>query len=94
MINVKVMNKKDVLEFQKMMFNGFGSKIEGDFLEGSKGRIYLVTKPVTRVNPRMVNAEGMGLYIGRINPEGFRPSIEGIQLLRPTKNLFELNNEQ
>lgn len=88
------MNHKEVKELQHTMKDMYGAWIEGDFMMGSKGRIYLVTRPVTGVDVRKVNAEGVGVYVGRINPEGFRPSIEGVQLMRPTKNIFELNEDQ
>ena len=94
MINAVVMKSKHVKGLQKVMLERYGSIIQGVFYTGSNRKIYLATEPTTLVNLRSVNAEGVGVYIGRLEKEGFRPSIEGAQLLRAKKNTYELNDEQ
>ncbi len=94
MINLRLMRSREVREMQSFMFEEFGSVINGRFFVGSKGRVYLVTDDVVNVDLRSLNAEGVGVYIGRVNPDGFRPSIEGVQLLRPVRNVFELSDGQ
>jgi len=79
---------------QRVMKRQYGTLLQGTFYEGSKGRVYLGTKQTSKVDLRRLNAEGIGLYIGRLTDEGFRPSIEGAQLLRPKKNVIELSEEQ
>lgn len=94
MIKARLMNQKEIKKMQSLMKEQYDSIIKGVFYQGSKGRVYLTTHLTKEVNLREVNADGIGLYIGRINKDGFRPSIEGIQLIRPKKNVFELSKEQ
>jgi len=94
MINAHLMNSKDLKKLKQMMLDEFGNVIEGVFYEGSKGRVYLCTEQSRLVDLQRVNAEGIGVYIGRINPDGYRPSIEGAQLIKAKKNVFEISEEQ
>ncbi len=94
MIKVRLMNSKEKKELKSMMMEEFGSAINGVLYLGSKGKVFLGTKWSMLIDLKSVNAEGVGVYIGRINPDGFRPTIEGVQLLRPAKNVFELSKEQ
>ena len=88
------MNSKEVKYMQKFMKDQFGTHLNGVFYRGSKDRVYLGTNETIKVNLRSFNAEGVGVYIGRLTDQGFRPSIEGAQLLRPKKNVFELTEAQ
>jgi len=88
------MNSREAKRIKALMREQFGTIIEGVFYQGSKRRIYLGTEYSKLVDIRSVNAEGIGLYIGRVNDDGFRPSIEGAQLLMPKKNVYEINEEQ
>jgi NOL1/NOP2/fmu family ribosome biogenesis protein len=88
------MNSKMIKELRRAMLEQFGSMIKGVFYEGSKGRVYLSNEHSGLVDLQRVNAEGIGVYVGRINPDGFRLSIEGAQLIKATKNVFEISKEQ
>lgn len=94
MIKAELMNTKEVKELQSLMDKQYGARLKGFFYKGSKNRVYLGTRFTSLIKLKKVNAEGVGLYIGRLRDDGFRPSIEGIQLLRPVKNVFEINKEQ
>lgn len=72
----------------------YGTIIQGVLYRGSKDKIYLGTEHTISVDLKSINAEGVGVYIGRLERDGFRPSIEGIQLIRPNKNIIELSDEQ
>ncbi|MBD3312344.1 hypothetical protein GF352_02725 [archaeon] len=94
MIKAELMNSKEVKKLQSIMDEQYGTHLEGFFYKGSKNRIYLGTRFTRLIEFKKVNAEGVGLYIGRLRDDGFRPSIEGVQLLRPEKNVYELSKEQ
>lgn len=94
MINAELMNSGEKRKVQELMKEQYGTVIEGVMHKGSNERIYLGTQYSSLINHKLVNAEGIGVYIGRMEPDGFRPSIEGAQLLRATKNTFEISEEQ
>lgn len=93
-IKARVMNSKEVKEMQAVMKEQFGTLISGTLYIGSKDRVYLGTPETLEIDFKKVNAEGVGVYIGRLNPQGYRPSIEGAQLLQAKKNVFEISKEQ
>lgn len=94
MIKAQLMNNQEVKELQSIMDEQYGTHLKGFFYKGSKNRVYLGTRFTSLVDLKKINAEGVGLYIGRLRDDGFRPTIEGVQLLRPVKNVFELTDEQ
>ena len=94
MMNFRHMTKKEVSELQEQMKKQFGSIIEGTMFRGSKDKVYLGTEHILTINLDKLNAEGIGVYIGRIEEDGFRPSIEGAQLIRAVINVIEINDEE
>ncbi len=91
---MRIMNAKETKKLQEIMINQFGDCIKGVFFISEKKKIYLTTIPARDTSRIIKNFSGIGLYIGRLNDDGFRPSIEGAQLLRPKKNIISLNEEQ
>ena len=87
---MKLMSNKEVKSMQEMMRQQFGTFLRGIFFITGKGKVYLTTEYVKKAVKEIGKIEGVGLYIGRINKDGFRPSIEGAQLLNPKKGIIEL----
>lgn len=75
---------------------GFSFGKEYEFFENNKGKVYLINKDVRKLDFNSLKIDSIGLYIGRMQKDGFRPSIEGSQLLgkKAKKNVFELTLEQ
>ncbi len=94
MIKARLMNSKEVKQLKNKMFEQFGTVINGVFFINNKNKVFLTTIEASNINLKKVNAEGIGVYIGRINDDGFRPTIEGVQLLRPTKNVVQLSSDE
>lgn len=94
MIRVRPMASKDRRDLYRMMEEQFSNHIEGDFMINKEGKVFLVSPRIAEVSLGMLNAEGVGLYIGKIENDGFRPSIEGAQMLKAVKNRLEIKDEQ
>lgn len=96
--NLEVMNSKATKEIMKMIYDQFGiiHKFEFAFTKNSKDKIYVINRDVERISFDKLRIDSAGLYIGTIQPDGFRPSIEGAQLLGKfaTKNVIEITLEQ
>lgn len=94
MINAQLMSQAERKKLQDKIKEIYGTIIEGTLYKGSNERIYLGTEETRKVQLEKINAEGVGLYIGRNEPDGFRASIEGSQLLTNATNKHEITKEQ
>ena len=70
------------------------------FLQFGKDKIRVYSGNLSRENlnnlDKNTRIENMGLYFARIQPDGIRLTIDGIQLVKDqiTKNIMEINNNQ
>lgn len=70
------------------------------FLQFGKDKIRIYSGDLSKENlnnlDKSARIENIGLYFARIQPDGVRLTIDGIQLVKDqiTKNILELNNEQ
>ena len=72
--------------------------IGGALLISSKQKLYLLTKDIVMIEKneeKELRIDSAGLYIGRIENEGIRLSIEGSQLVGPQsdKHMLEIDEE-
>lgn len=93
MITERRMRLKEVEEIKSKMEAQFGSSISGNMFINSDNKVYLVSAAAAEFSIKEFNVEGLGLYIGRIEPDGFRLSIEGAQMINAKKNVLEIPNE-
>ena len=80
----------------KHVSDQFGVFFDKDnhFLMNNEGKVYMVNKDVNLINFEDFFIDKLGLYIGKFQSDGFRPSIEGSQLLKDaTKNVVLLDND-
>ena len=80
----------------KHVSDQFGVFFDKDnhFLMNNEGKVYMVNKDVSLINFEDFFIDKIGLYIGKFQSDGFRPSIEGSQLLKDaTKNVVLLDND-
>jgi NOL1/NOP2/fmu family ribosome biogenesis protein len=89
--------KKKIIDDLKELY-GFSGIIEGALLISSKQKLYLLTKDIVMIEKneeKELRIDSAGLYIGRIENEGIRLSIEGSQLVGPhsDKHMLEIDEE-
>ena len=89
-----VLNRKDKKNLLKELRNEFGiQRIDGDFVRNNQGRVYLVSPHIREVHWDKLRIDRAGIYIGKWLSDGFRPSMEGSQVIgqQATKHVIELN---
>ncbi len=97
MQHFKVLNSKEVKELNKMILSNWGCELETEcaFLKSSRDKIYLISRDITQIDVSKIRIDVVGLYIGELQDNRFRISIEGSQLIGPTatKNLVEVSED-
>jgi NOL1/NOP2/fmu family ribosome biogenesis protein len=97
-MKLKIYNSKENKKFLQMLFDQFGFITETKYfyMESGKEKIYMINTDITRINLDDYRIDTMGLYIGKYQSDGFRPSIEGSQIIgkNATKNVLEISLEQ
>jgi len=89
--------KKKIIDDLKELY-GFSGIIGGALLISSKQKLYLLTKDIVMIEKneeKELRIDSAGLYIGRIENEGIRLSMEGSQLIGPhsNKHVLEIDEE-
>lgn len=92
----KVLNTREVKSFLEELKEHFGMKaeIKDAFIEGGDGKIYLISRKFGEVDQSKLRINNLGLYFCKRENGGLRPTIEGSQIIKPTINVFEMNEEQ
>lgn len=92
------MNSKEVKLLLKQLNEQFGLETlpSGAFMRRDDEKVFLVSRDIENIPVDSLRIESAGLYIGKMQPDGFRLSIEGSQLFGPLckKNIVELSREQ
>jgi len=84
---MELLAKRDL----KKLIKPFGIKPKGTFLK-KKNKVFLVSDSINQFKEEDFKTITAGLYIGKIEPFGFRLTIEGTQLLRPEENVLQVDN--
>lgn len=96
--NLTILNSKEIKEIRKMLTEQFGidEKFDFVFLRNTKDKLYVVNREIELINFEDFWIDSAGMYFGRFQIDGFRPSVEGAQFLYKyaTKNVVELTQEQ
>lgn len=97
MQNLKILNKKEIRNILNRLEEHFGiKKIELDygFLEDREGKLFLISKDLSKVDTNELRINSLGLYFAR-TWGGIRLSIEGSQMVgnKATKNVIEVSKE-
>lgn len=91
------MRNKDIKNILKQIQEQFGCGVKGEhlFLIGKNDKVYITNPKFQEINTENLKINNTGSYFGKIEKGGFRPSIEGSELLdNPKKNVLELNDEE
>jgi NOL1/NOP2/fmu family ribosome biogenesis protein len=94
---MNIMNSKEKKELHKLVESQFGISFDKEkvFLSTNKEKVYMLNRDLERIDFESLRIDHMGLYVGKFQIDGFRPSIEGSQLLKgATKNVLDLKIEQ
>ncbi|HHE36480.1 MAG TPA: hypothetical protein ENL16_01545 [Candidatus Woesearchaeota archaeon] len=88
--------KKAVLDSLKQTY-GFYERLEGVLFLSSKQKLYLLTGGFNLImagEEKQLRIDRIGVYIGKIMPDGIRLSIEGSQIIgrRARKNVLLISN--
>ncbi len=93
---MKILNSREIKAIYKQLEEQFGNKKKLDygFLENNKDKIFLISKDYANLKTEKLRINNMGMYFGKRQIDGFRLSIEGSQMIEPTKNIIQLNKKQ
>lgn len=98
MLELKILNSREIREIYRMIEKQWGAKIKLDygFLKNSKNRIFIISKDISKIDTSRLRLNSAGMYFCEIDDKGIRLSIEGSQLVgqKATKNIIELNEEE
>lgn len=96
--NLTILNSKEIKEIRKQLIEQFGIEERFDFvyLRNNKDKLYIVNRDIELLNFEEFWIDSVGMYFGKFQIDGFRPSVEGAQFLYKyaTKNVIELTQEQ
>lgn len=96
MSSLKILNSKEKKELIKLIFEQFGFEFSKGvvFLRSNKDKIYLINKSIEDVYLDKLRIDHLGLYVGKLQNDLFRPSIEGSQIIGPkaSKNVLEVDS--
>ncbi|MFH1065491.1 MAG: hypothetical protein V1734_03235 [Nanoarchaeota archaeon] len=92
----KVLNTREVKEILAELKEHFGmeAEIEEAFIEGGDGKIYLISRKFGEIDRSKLRINNLGLYFCKRGDSGIKPTVEGSQLIKPGKNVFEMDEKQ
>jgi len=93
---MKILNSREIKAIYKQLEEQFGNKKKLDFgfLENNKDKIFLISKKYAELDTKRLRVNNLGMYFAKRQIDGIRLSIEGSQMIEPTKNIIQLNKEQ
>ena len=98
MHELKILNGREIKETLELIEKQWGAKVKIDygFLKNSKGRIFIISKDISKIDISKLRLNSVGMYFCEIDSKGIRLSIEGSQIIGPkaTKNIVELDEEE
>ena len=94
-MKLKILNtrqKKDLFLMLKNQF-GFSLKLDYVFLRNERGKVYIISEDMAKIDLNKLKINTMGLYFGEWKGNELRLSLEGAQMIGPTakENVVELN---
>ena len=80
---MKFLNKRQTKKLLNLIKEQYGiTKIKLDeYIHVVKGKFYLISKDIAKIDLKNLNIKSAGLYFGKIEKEKFSPSNEGVQIL-------------
>ena len=64
MLELKILNSKEIKEIYKMIESQWGAKIKLDygFLRNNKGRVFIVSKDISKIDLSKLRLNSVGMY--------------------------------
>ena len=98
MQELKILNTREckpILQHLKQQW-GYTGTLDWAILKNKKGRMYIVSRDIEKLDLKKLRIDSLGLYIGEISDTGVRVSIEGSQLIGPycSYNIYNLSEEE
>ncbi|MBI2134894.1 hypothetical protein HYU09_02810 [Candidatus Woesearchaeota archaeon] len=98
MLQLKILNSKEIKEVYSLIEKQWGSKLKLDyaFLQNNKNRVFIINKDISKIGLEKLRINSIGMYFCEIDRLGIRLSIEGSQIVGPkaAKNMVEIDEEQ
>lgn len=94
--HLKILNSREKKRLFKELSLQFGDidKLDYVFMQNNKDKIFVITRDIENINLEKLRINNGGLYFAKKENAGIRPSIEGAQLIKATKNIIEVSSEQ
>ncbi len=89
--------KKKIIDDLKELY-GFSGTMEGSLLTNKEQKLFLITPDISKISrdeDKELRIDAAGLYIGKIEINGIRLSMEGSQLIGPhaSKHVLTIDEE-
>jgi len=104
MQKLNILNSKEIKRLKELLLEQFNYAFQEDYayLESKKGRIYVVSKDISKLDLDKLRIDRYGLYLGEKKGNTFRLSMEATQLLfkeakenkAELTNVFEINEKE
>jgi len=96
MQDLKILNTRQRKEIYKYLESQYGhtEKFDVIFMESGKRKIYFMSKDYEHLELKGLRVNNKAMYFCKRELGGFRLSIEGAQMLKPTKNVIDLTKEE
>jgi len=98
MLELKILNSKEIKEIHKAIEKQWGAKIKMDygFLRNNKNRVFIINRDISKIDFSKLRLNSIGMYFCEIDERGIRLSIEGSQIVgnHAKKNVVEINEEE
>ena len=95
MQKAKILNSKEIKKILKDLEHfGFKGKLGYVFFKNKDGKLFILSKKFGEIDINKVRINNLGLYFGKQENSGIRLSIEGIQIIKPSKNVIDLDENQ
>ncbi len=96
-MELQVLNKKEISRILEKIKEQFGIKeikLDYGILKNKEGRIFLISKDISKVDLSKLRINELGLYVGKYDKE-LRLTIEGSQFFGKyaTKNIYEVDED-
>ena len=96
MLHQKILNSKEVKRLLSELGEHFGDfGLEGyAVLKNQDDKFFLISRKFGVLDTRKVRINNLGLYFCKHEVDGMRLSIEGAQLVSPSRNVVDIGKQQ
>lgn len=97
MQKLKILNSKEIKKMFKVIESQFGVRRIPDYvyLRNPEGKIYVINRKFGDLDLSKLRINSLGMYFCKVESNGeIRLTIEGCQILKPLKNVLEVNEDK